>query len=243
MFGDTTRQAGSEVDPGKFRFDYTINKVKVDDSKFYQLLRTGDDFSKDKGMDLWSGKPGTKGHKEFTARLNDSDYRLILGVHFGGALRIENLKIEDASPAPLPAGVIVGSPLVPDERLVLQGGAEIKNGGVEIDTTGNEWNEYLYTASDTLAFEAGKSYKISYDYAVSKADANAQLYHLFRTGTGEDNSKDLCWEAWDTKAGDKGHKEFIAAPAEAGYRLIIGLHFGGAVRIENLKIEDLSKKK
>ncbi len=227
----------------KISYDYTVSKVKVDDARFYHLLRSGDDFSKDKAMELWTAKPGSKGKKEFTVVLKDSDYRLILGVRFGGAIRIENLKIEDASPAPLPAGVLLGGPTVKDERLVFQCDADAVSGGVEVDTTSgsNEWNEYLFTAADVLKLEAGKTYKVSYDYSVKKAGANSQLYHLFRTGS--DISKDQGWEAWAATEGEKGHKEVVASLDEAGYRFILGVQFGAAVRIENLKIEDLSKKK
>jgi len=228
----------------KLSFDYVVKKVKVDDTRFYQLFRSGDDFSKDKGMGLWPGKAGEKGHKEFTVVLKDADYRLIIGVRFGGAIRIENLKIEDMTPAPLPAGVMIGSPLVPCDSFTLQANATVNNGGINVDTTGsgNEWNEYFHSSNDNLPFASGRSYKVSYDYVVSKADANAQLYHLFRIAGGE-IAKDQGWEAWEAKAGDKGHKEFVAALNDPGYVFILGTRFGASVRIENLKIEDLSKKK
>jgi hypothetical protein len=45
------------------------------------------------------------------------------------------------------------------------------------------------------------------------------------------------------KEGDKGHKEFSVTLSHPDYRLILGVHFGGAIRIENLKIEGQSKKK
>lgn len=225
-------------------YDYTIKKVKNGDTKFYQLLRTGDDNTKDQAMDQWTAKEGDQGHKEFVVGLKHPGYRLILGVRFGGALVVKNLKIEDVSPAPPPPGFLLSGPITPDERLVLQHNAAVVKGGVEVDTTASpdEWHEYLSTAADTVTFESGKSYSIAYDYAVVKVkDSSTEFYHLLRTGS--DTDKDQGWETWTDTAGTKGHKELTVNPSETGYRLILGVHYGGAIRIENLKIEDLSKKK
>jgi hypothetical protein len=125
-----------------------------------------------------------------------------------------------------------------DERFLLQNDAFVVAGGVEADTTKvkTEWHEFLVSVPANLVLEVGKSYKISYDYVIKEVNGEkTKFYHLLRTGS--DAKKDKGLEFWSDAAGAKGHKEFTASLKDADYRLIVGVQFGGAIRIEKLKIE------
>ncbi|HCE43585.1 MAG TPA: hypothetical protein DET40_08555 [Lentisphaeria bacterium] len=143
------------------------------------------------------------------------------------------------------AAALLDGPLTNgDERFILQNDAFVVAGGVEVDTTKNstEWHEFIVSVPANLVFEVGKSYKISYDYVIKNVkDEKTKFYHLLRTGG--DAKKDKGLEFWSDAAGAKGHKEFTALVSDAGYRLIIGVQFGGAIRIEKLKIEAVEKSK
>ncbi|HCE43578.1 MAG TPA: hypothetical protein DET40_08520 [Lentisphaeria bacterium] len=143
------------------------------------------------------------------------------------------------------AAALLDGPLANgDERFILQNDAFVVAGGVEADTTKDnvEWHEFLVSVPANLVFEVGKSYKVSYDYVIKNVSGEkAKFYHLLRTGG--DAKKDKGLEFWSDTAGAKGHKEFTALVDDAGYRLILGVQFGGAIRIEKLKIEVVEKGK
>ena len=142
----------------------------------------------------------------------------------------------NANAAPVVAGIADQD----DERFNFQCGASVVYGGVEADTSTDkgEWHEFLVSVPEKLKLSEGRTYKISYDYIVKKADGNTEFYHVFRTGG--DTGKDLGWERWTAKVGEKGHKEFTVLIKSPGYRFLIGILHGGAIRIENLKLEDVS---
>jgi aryl-phospho-beta-D-glucosidase BglC (GH1 family) len=125
-----------------------------------------------------------------------------------------------------------------DERFLLQNDATVVAGGVEVDTTKDhaEWHEFVVSVPANLVFEAGKTYKISYGYVIKDVkDEKTKFYHLLRTGG--DAKKDKGLEFWSDAAGTRGRKEFSASLEDADYRLILGVQFGGAIRIEALRIE------
>ena len=226
----------------KFSYDYTVTKVGGEKTQFYHMLRSVD-AKKDIAGETWADAAGSKGHKEWFADLGSpTDFRFIIGIRFKGALRIENLRIEEiADPAAvvLPTGVLFTGPLAREKRIQVMDGAKFVSGGVEVDTTAktNEWHEFFRTVPETLKFAPNKSYKISYDYTVQKVgDGTTEFYHFVRP-TENENSKG--WETWVEPAGSKGHKEFtVELDSAVDYKLIFGIHFKGAIRIENLNIAE-----
>lgn len=139
------------------------------------------------------------------------------------------------------AGPILAGPLAAnDSRLVLANGASIVSGGVEVDTTAaeGEYHEYLCSLPDKIKLESGKTYRLSYDYTVNKVGGdNTEFYHIFRTGVNYDLDKN---EFWSAAVGSKGHKEFTVKLDGADYKFILGVRFKGAIRIENLRLEEVA---
>jgi hypothetical protein len=227
-------------------YDYLVTKdLAGNEPYFYHLLRAGDAGDNDRGWETFTAKTGEKGTRRFVATLAKMDgYRLIIGVHFAGGVKISNLIIEDLSPA---AGMVFVPYFVDaDERVQLDNGATIAADAVTVDTSGDddEWHEYLHTVPASVPLKSEGRYKISYDYQVTKAlgGGDASFYHLVRCPDG--NDKDVGMEMWTAPMGDKGHKEFTAELQKAeGYYLILGIRFKGGIKISNLQIEDLAAKK
>lgn len=233
---------------GTYRVSYDFELTKAlsgDEPYLYHLIRGTEAGENDRGWETFTPRAGEKGRRSFVAQLPKlPDYHLILGVRYGGAVRISNLLVEDLTPGP---GVVFTPYFAPgDERVELNFEAEIKNDGVEVDTTGQdeEWHEFLRTQPEKVVLKSGGKYKIGYDYQVLKplAGQDASFYHLVRTPDGME--KDQGMEQWQAATKEKGHKDFTVELEKAdGYRLILGVRFKGAIRITNLKIEDLAAKK
>lgn len=138
------------------------------------------------------------------------------------------------------APVLEGPVTANDARFVFGDGATAVSGGVEVDTSASDvqWHEYLVSVPAKVKLEAGKAYKLSYDYTITKVGGEkTRFYHIFRTGSNYAMDKGLFW----TAAAGKGHKEFTATLGDfADYKLILGVESKGAIRIENLKIDDMS---
>lgn len=145
--------------------------------------------------------------------------------------------------SPLQADSILESPFSDgDGRFVLNDGAKVVDGGIEVDTSAisGEFHEYFKTVPAKVNFIFGKPYVISYDYTVNKVgDDKTEFYHLLRSTEGD---ADVGMKLWTDAAGRKGHKEFTATLESANYRLILGVRFKGAIRIENLKIREAAAK-
>ena len=221
-------------------YEYELTKaLKGDEPYLYHLLRSGPGEN-DRGWETFAPAAGEKGKRRFIVRLAElKDYRLIIGIRFGGAVRISKLTIEDLTPG---AGVVFLPYFTPrDDRVGLNHDALIADDAVSVDTTSSdgEWHEYLITLAATVPLKGGGKYKIGYDYVVTKALAGdgASFYHLVRTPDGMDKDKGM--DLWTAALGAKGHKEFVVELDKAeGYRVILGVRFKGAIRIENLSIEE-----
>ena len=220
-------------------YDYAVTKdLSGDEPYFYHLLRSGEAGENDRGWEQFTAKAGEKGHRQFVVKLAKLEgYRLILGVHRGGGIRVANLTIEDLTPGP---NTVFAPFFVPeDDRLELNNSATVADNAVSVDTSddGDEWHEYLHTVPAKVALAGGGKYHISYDYTVTKALAGdgAAFYHLLRAA--ETTEKDKGMELWQAAAGAKGHKEFDVELDKAdGYYLILGVRFKGGIKIENLEI-------
>ena len=227
-------------------YDYQVtHDLTGDQACFYHLFRADRPGANDRGWETFTGKTGDQGTRRFVAKLGDLEgYRLILGVRFAGGVRISNLEVEEVVPGP---GLVLAPPLAAgDGRLHLAFGARVVDDAVVADTTGvdTEWHEYLHTVPAQVLLAAGRRYKVSYDYEVTKALSGngASFYHLLRSL--DDPDQDVGNRSWNAPVGSKGHKEFVAKLAQADrYYLILGIRRQGAVRITNLQIEDLGEER
>lgn len=230
----------------KIGYDYKVQKLKSDETRFYHYLDVPSDESSRRGHQIWTAKAGESGRKEFTTTLADSDaYRLAMGVVNGGAITINNLKIEEVPPPKLDNGFIYQSPMENDERLIINPAGKIVDGGFEVTTTGKEWNKYLDTSAQELRLIPGHTYKVSYNYNVEDAKEGARMNHHVRvpskSNDGSDPELNTQWVSWAAKPGESGHKELTFQVTEPGCQIMLGDYGGTSVRIEAIEIEDLGE--
>lgn len=151
--------------------------------------------------------------------------------------------------APVPAKASDNASWPGSDKFVLVCGAAVVSGAVEVDTTAskNEWNEYLYNKPDVLKFEPNKAYKVSYDYTILKVGhPTTQFYQFFRSKPSREGVTPNTHgnENWSGEPGQKGHRESLVILNDSGkdhkdYRFSLGVRMKGAIRIENLKIEEM----
>lgn len=219
----------------KVSYDCTVRQTNDEKAQFYHMFKSGADSSSQQAVSFWTAPPNVKKHHEFSAKLISDRSRIIIGIRNGGAVRISNLKIEMFTES---AKTLLERPIPGDQRFRLQCGATVKDGAIDVMTKGKQkWNEYLITSPEKVPFEAGKRYRIDYDYTIGSVQPNTSFYQLLKSGNS--GAKEIGWESWTGSAGEKGHKKLITTINASGYRFILGVCFNGAIRIENLKIEEL----
>ncbi|MFZ4775930.1 MAG: hypothetical protein ACOYM3_11225 [Terrimicrobiaceae bacterium] len=223
----------------RISFDYTINKIGDEKTGFFHQFRSASNPDVNRSYE-WSAPAGSKGHKEFGIHSEVADYQLVCGVHYQGAIRIENLRIEEVE---LPPGIPFSGPVTNDARFRFENGAEVVDGGIEVDTTRDDidFHEYFATVPANVKFVPGKRYSVSYDYTVRKLGDDSTRFYHFARHIKENGLKDLGVEYWTDTEGGAGHKEveFTADPQSEAYKVVLGVRFKGAVRIENLKIAEV----
>ena len=144
---------------------------------------------------------------------------------------------DKAAPAPevLFSGPILKGPFN------LNSGAKIVDDGVEVNTMALDggWQEFLQTVPGKTSFITGKSYIISYDYAVKEVGDGTHFYHFLKCDENRNADKQAKDSHWFETADSQGHKEFtVTIGNQADLKFVIGVFNKGAIRIENLKIEE-----
>ena len=246
-----SRPEAIKFEPGKryrVSWDFEVQKNKSQETHFYYYLQCADDHTTRRGHGKWVAKDGESGHMEVTATLGDFDgYVFALGCAKGGAITIENLKIEEVPPRKLDKGYLYQPPFENDEGLglVLSPEGRTVKGGFEMDTTtGREWNYIFSTSPAVLPLQTGHTYRVAFNYdvkSVSEKGDNAMLCHLTKSN-GSNSSNMEHWNSWPVSAGDSGHKEFNFTVTEPGCSIRLTDHNGISVRIEDFTIEDLSQQ-
>ena len=226
----------------KISYDYKVQKNGGEKTRFYSSVRSSQSKGNKNG-DWWAEAPGKKGHKEYQVDIDEfSDYTLTFGVRFGGAIRIENLKMELLGDNSSARGQFSGGSMVRVISCDLMCNAQCREGGIEVNTKGmkDEWNEFYRTKSSRLPFIPGRTYQFDFDYRVkSVTSETVDFYWLFRDSAG-DSHKSQEFQKWMDNPGCKGHKSFTFKPVGSrAFEFIIGVHNQGALRIENLKIKQL----
>ena len=227
----------------KISYDYTVQNNGGETTRFYSGLRSPQS-KVDKGGDWWAAAPGKKGHREFQADIDElSDCRLMLGIRFGGAIRIENLKMELVADNSSAFGMFSGGSMIRVVSAELTSKACCREGGIEVDTTGQkgEWHEFYRTKAARMPFTPGRTYQFDFDYQVkNKTSESVDFYWLFRDSAGAEH-KTLGFQKWMDNPGCKGHKSFtFNAPNPSAFEFILGVHNQGVLRIENIKIRQLN---
>ncbi|GKU75972.1 hypothetical protein [Paenibacillus sp. L3-i20] len=234
----------------QIKFKYKINMVSDNNSYFYFLARAaGSDHSKDRGSHTWTGQVGEVGNKVVTFTTGPAhDYYLIWGIHYGGAMSIDDIQIKKVSESfesgsyavtpftqghPAHAGSITNIP-----SKVVSGSSSI----LGESSSSQEWWEFLYTNLNKQQFEPNTTYQVSFNYKVNiVSDRDGYFYFLARASDG-DHSNDRGSNTWIGKEGEVGNKVFTFTTGPSNnYYLIWGIHYGGSLSIDDVEIKKVEE--
>ncbi|WP_262675526.1 hypothetical protein [Paenibacillus sp. J5C2022] len=110
-------------------------------------------------------------------------------------------------------------------------------GGASAST---DWYEFLYSDPGKVVLEAGASYRVDFKAkTVVSPGTNGYFYFLARTPIGG-NSKDVGVYNWTDAPGDPYTKSFtFTLDQYDDYKLIWGLHNGGSLSVDDIKVTKL----
>lgn len=118
-----------------------------------------------------------------------------------------------------------------------------EDGAVCYDADAEGWNEFLHSDTKKLVLKPETSYRLQYDYTVLKEPSggdSAQFYQLVRaSGTIQ---KDVGWSRWTGPAGSGGRRLITFTTLDMpDYFLIFGIRHQGAIRIENIRLQQVGQ--
>jgi hypothetical protein len=211
---------------------------------FYFLARVAhQDISQDKGFTLWTGTNGQIESKtlEFTTG-NFGDYYLIWGIHNGGGIAIDDIRILKLQESfekgsfgntDYTSGFQNSGSITYDPQKVVDGGFSVY-GTSQANT---EWYEFLYTDVSKIHFVPNTTYSITFTSKVNSLEPMGSFYFFARVAHG-DYSQDKGSTVW---TGVPGQVETKTVQITMGdyddYYLIWGIHNGGSISIDEIRID------
>ncbi len=240
---------------GKYNisFDYKVISSNGTNGYFYFLARTSQGTGYDKGFTSWLGAPGQTGSRSIEITLDDfEDYCLIWGLHYGGSIAIDNIRI-----TPL-AGIGIINPVEGVERFeagnfaatnylpgynnngtISSSAGQVVNGSKSVlgYNTGSGYYEFLYSDKNKVQLEPNSTYRVSFNYKSLTAAAAGEYYYFLARTTSGGNQKDVGWVTWTGSEGEAGTKEFeLKIGNHEDYFLIWGIYGGGGLCVDDVKI-------
>ncbi|MBN2451385.1 MAG: hypothetical protein JXR77_13420 [Lentisphaeria bacterium] len=153
--------------------------------------------------------------------------------------------------APAGARGVFSGPLEPSGPWVLVGGkdnqtdhlAAFRDGGVVFAADAPGWNEFLWSDPRALVLAPRTTYRLQFDYHVLAAPAGgpeATFYSLVRAK--DSIREDVGWQRWQGTAGTQGRRLLtFTTHDKPDYHLIFGVRHHGAIRIENIRLEQIQE--
>ena len=230
----------------KVSYDYTIQKVGGKDSHFYTLLKSvsmAATMPGGIGGEWWTDRPGKSGHREIEFQTDAvSDYHLLLGMQFQGAIHIDNLKIQLMADNRGASGMFSGETLIRGISCTLRNNARFVKGGIEVDTTQipGDWHEFYQTKSPLIKFTPGRTYQFDFDYLLKTPNGDTSEFFAFLRDANDNDHKNQAFQKWLDNGGCSGHKSFtFTIPGPNAFEFCLGISKQGLLRIENIKIKEL----
>ncbi|MEK4472936.1 RHS repeat domain-containing protein [Paenibacillus sp. FSL R7-0048] len=226
-------------------FSYKAVDMQPSDSNrfFYFLARSSDD-KEDISMTTWNDETGSKGIKtiNFTTGSKEN-YYLIWGIHAGGALSLDDIRIVKTVPETSESferGTYLNTNFLPGFGTITNDPSKVVTGIYSAHLSSlltEDWKEFAYTDQSKYKFERNTTYSITFSYksvSMDNTQSNRYFYFLARS---TDNKEDKGWTAWNNQTGSKGSKTITFTTGnKENYYLIWGIHAGGALSIDDIQI-------
>lgn len=230
-------------------FSYKSLEMFPDENRFFYFLARSSDYTDDKGMTTWKDSPGNSGIKTMTFRTGMKDnYFLIWGIHGGGSLSIDNIRIVKTTPSTAESfekGSFEGTSFLPGSGSISNAPDKVVNGNYSAylsSTSTDVWKEFSYSDYNKIKFEKNTTYSVTFSYRsihMDKADDKRFFYFLARS---TDMKEDKGWTTWNDSSGSAGSKTITFTTGNKdNYFLIWGIHSGGALSIDDIQISKLNE--
>lgn len=233
----------------KYTITFSYKSIDMEatgaERSFYFLARSTDN-KEDKGWTTWNEVSGNKGSKTVTFTTgNKENYYLIWGIYRGGALSLDDIEITKMNES-FESGTYTNTIFTAGHGgIITNDPAKVITGQYSAyleSQTGEVWKEFSYTDSDKFKFEGNTTYTVTFSYKsidMNASDNDRFFYFLARS---TDNLEDKGWMTWKDSTGNKGKKTVtFTTGSKANYYLIWGIHQGGALSLDDIKIEKVSE--
>ncbi|WP_028594350.1 hypothetical protein [Paenibacillus assamensis] len=227
-------------------FSYKASKDgSVDDQYYYFLARSSDDDVKaDIGWTTWKAKKnGDKGTKTVTFTTGQKEnYYLIWGIHNGGEISLDDIHMKKRSES-FERGTYSDTDYEAWAGTITNEADKVISGTYSAylaSPTSLKWNEFSYSNSKRVKFEKNTRYQVSFSYkaiVAPPAESDSFYYFLVRSADN-DRSADLGFTSWTGETGKGGKKTITFTTGDKdNYYLIWGIHNGGAMSLDDVKID------
>ncbi|WP_019909765.1 RHS repeat domain-containing protein [Paenibacillus sp. HW567] len=211
---------------------------------FYFLARSTDD-SEDKGWTTWNEVSGNKGTRTVTFTTgNKENYYLIWGIYKGGALSIDDIEITKTNES-FESGAYTNTNFTAGYGTITNDPAKVITGQYSAYLTSQlseVWKEFTYSDPNKYKFEGNTTYSVTFSYKSIDMDASENERFFYFLARSTDNLEDKGWMTWKAATGNKGKKTVtFTTGSKANYYLIWGIHQGGALSLDDIKIEKVSE--
>ncbi|WP_028594349.1 RHS repeat protein [Paenibacillus assamensis] len=250
MYSDASKMKFEKHTTYSVTFSYKSVKapVKEQNGYFYFTARgVGSDYTSDKGWMEWNDQTGKTGKKTIVFKTGDKDnYFLIWGIHNGGALSIDDVKIEKISES-FERGDITTTKFQAASGAITSEPGKVVTGKYAAyveSTPTQQWKDLMYSDAAKMKFEKHTTYSVTFSYKSVKSPVKEQDGYFYFTarGVGSDYTSDKGWTEWNDQVGKIGKKTIVFTTGDKdNYFLIWGIHNGGALSIDDVKIEKVSE--
>ncbi|MDT8975071.1 hypothetical protein RQP50_02300 [Paenibacillus sp. chi10] len=226
-------------------FKYKIIDLPDKEGYFYFLARAfGQDYANDKSFTTWKGQVGDVEETTITFTTGPFEqYYLIWGQRFGGAIAIDDITITKLNNS-FESGTFLASDFVAgyrnigritnDPSKVITG----KYSALGISSPNEEWNEYLHTDLNKIAFQPNTTYSISFSYKIiNKIDNKDGYFYFLARAAYKSFTDDKAFTTWNEESGNVRTKTItFTTGSHSDYYLIWGIRHGGEISIDDIKI-------
>ncbi|WP_249899457.1 hypothetical protein [Paenibacillus sp. PK3_47] len=100
-----------------------------------------------------------------------------------------------------------------------------------------DWTVFMISDTNKINLEPNTSYSVTFNYKIIDAPASKGYFDFFVRTLSGDGNNDVGWTTWNEAIGSRGSKqvEFVTG-TYSDYFLNFGMHYGGAISIDDIKI-------
>lgn len=200
----------------------------------------------DVGTTRFKGKAGEviTQKMRFTTK-NYNDYFIAFGMHMGGAIVIDDIRITPGEPIStigshnFENGSIEASGFQTADGGVITDNAISGSYSVEGINDSKEWYDYLRTDVDTLKFKPNTTYKVTFAYEITKElPSKSSGFQVYARSNIGGVKADVGTMRFKGKAGTKGIKAIVFTTKQYNdYFLSFGMHYSGGIKVDNINIQ------